>query len=280
MANISITNPTILNTETSDVTKLTANDNDLVNGLTDTTKDISINDATLAGEIKVSDGTVSLPSVTFSNDTDTGIYRIGANNMGVACSGTKVMDITTSTIDCGTAELINTNNQKKIITSWNEAPIPFYAAGIARPSASIGYFSYIYNPSRCVYNQLKFSAVSGASGNYDLGIYNLSGTLLTSVGNQTYGALNTALFPITHTITLTMNAGAYMVGFMQEQSNLIKVAQFQDNYGGQTNLPYFGVITSTLPLSSCGMFSSVLLTAATGSTGGYLNVPAIGIISL
>ena len=44
MANISITNPTILNSEVADVTKLTANDNDLVNGLTDGTKDININE--------------------------------------------------------------------------------------------------------------------------------------------------------------------------------------------------------------------------------------------
>lgn len=46
MANISITNPVITNSETSDVTKLTANDNDLLNGLTDGSKDININKAT------------------------------------------------------------------------------------------------------------------------------------------------------------------------------------------------------------------------------------------
>lgn len=40
MALVTITNSSISNSETSDVTKLTANDNDLVNGITDGTKDI------------------------------------------------------------------------------------------------------------------------------------------------------------------------------------------------------------------------------------------------
>jgi len=96
MTLVSITNPTIQNSETADVTKLTQNDNDLLNGLTDSTKDISINDATLAGELKASDGTVLLPSITFSNDTDTGIYRIGTNNIGIAVGGVKALDVNSS----------------------------------------------------------------------------------------------------------------------------------------------------------------------------------------
>ena len=51
MANISITNPTILNSETADVTKLTQNDNDILNGLTDGSKDINVNAITAAGLI-------------------------------------------------------------------------------------------------------------------------------------------------------------------------------------------------------------------------------------
>jgi hypothetical protein len=42
MTAISVPNPTILNSETSDVTKLTANDNAIITGLTDGTKDITI----------------------------------------------------------------------------------------------------------------------------------------------------------------------------------------------------------------------------------------------
>jgi len=39
------------------------------------------------------DGTVSLPSMTFSDDLNSGIYRIGADNVGVAVAGAKVLDV-------------------------------------------------------------------------------------------------------------------------------------------------------------------------------------------
>lgn len=38
------------------------------------------------------DGTVSLPAIGFGADTDNGLYRIGANNVGMATAGAKVMD--------------------------------------------------------------------------------------------------------------------------------------------------------------------------------------------
>jgi hypothetical protein len=41
------------------------------------------------------DGTVSAPSISFTNDTDTGIYRIGADNLGVAANGIKILDVGT-----------------------------------------------------------------------------------------------------------------------------------------------------------------------------------------
>ena len=44
------------------------------------------------GAGKFSDGTVSNPGIRFSDDLDTGLYRIGSNNLGVAVGGTKVLD--------------------------------------------------------------------------------------------------------------------------------------------------------------------------------------------
>ncbi len=41
-------------------------------------------------------GTVSLPAITFDSDPDSGIYRIGANNIGVAVNGTKIVDVATT----------------------------------------------------------------------------------------------------------------------------------------------------------------------------------------
>lgn len=49
-----------------------------------------------AAGIGVSDGTVSAPGINFSSDTNTGIYRIGADNIGVSLGGAKVIDIGTT----------------------------------------------------------------------------------------------------------------------------------------------------------------------------------------
>ncbi len=43
-------------------------------------------------------GTVSLPSYTFTGDLDTGLYHIGANNIGIAVSGSKIVDLGASAV--------------------------------------------------------------------------------------------------------------------------------------------------------------------------------------
>ncbi len=50
---------------------------------------------TLINELST-DGTVSLPGIAFASDTDSGIYRIGTNNIGVAVNATKILDIATT----------------------------------------------------------------------------------------------------------------------------------------------------------------------------------------
>lgn len=52
--------------------------------------------ATVSSTLAALDGTVGAPSISFASDTDTGGYRIGANNMGIAAAGAKVLDIGTS----------------------------------------------------------------------------------------------------------------------------------------------------------------------------------------
>lgn len=43
----------------------------------------------VASQVQFGDGTVSLPGITFSADTDNGFYRIGTNNWAVSVGGTK-----------------------------------------------------------------------------------------------------------------------------------------------------------------------------------------------
>lgn len=46
--------------------------------------------------LQCSSGSVSAPSLTFSADTDTGLYRIGANNPGMSVGGVKVQEWATT----------------------------------------------------------------------------------------------------------------------------------------------------------------------------------------
>ena len=53
------------------------------------------------------DGTTSVPSITFSSDTDTGIFRVGSGSIGFVANGTKVAQFPTSTGSSG--QLLSTN---------------------------------------------------------------------------------------------------------------------------------------------------------------------------
>jgi microcystin-dependent protein len=48
---------------------------------------------TMTGPLKASSGTVAAPSHSFGSDPDTGAYRIGSNNYGIAVGGTKIVDV-------------------------------------------------------------------------------------------------------------------------------------------------------------------------------------------
>lgn len=45
------------------------------------------------------DGAVGAPAYSFSGDTDSGMYRIGANNIGVGVNGAKVLDVSATGLD-------------------------------------------------------------------------------------------------------------------------------------------------------------------------------------
>ena len=53
------------------------------------------------------DGTVSVPSITFSSDTDTGLFRVSSGQIGIVANGTKVAQFPTNTGSSG--QLLSTN---------------------------------------------------------------------------------------------------------------------------------------------------------------------------
>lgn len=51
---------------------------------------------TMTGALKAASGTVSVPGIGFASDPNTGIYRIGSDNLGIAANGAKVVDVATT----------------------------------------------------------------------------------------------------------------------------------------------------------------------------------------
>lgn len=78
----------------------------------DSTQTIS-GDKTFTGTVVMSgavtktefaDGTAALPSITFSDDLNSGIYRIGADNIGIALNGAVEVNLTTTAVSPGASD--------------------------------------------------------------------------------------------------------------------------------------------------------------------------------
>lgn len=106
---------------------------------------------TMTGPLKASNGAVSLPSHTFGSDPDTGMYRIGANNIGIAANGAKVVDIATTG-----AAVTGTFAATGVISQGGFALLPlatvFPYAGLTAPSGYL--FCYGQEVSRATYAAL------------------------------------------------------------------------------------------------------------------------------
>ena len=71
---------------------------DLASDVTDLISDFA-NVRDYAGNGKFNDGAVGTPGITFTQDQDNGLYRIGSNNWALAAGAQKIVDISTSGID-------------------------------------------------------------------------------------------------------------------------------------------------------------------------------------
>ena len=64
------------------------------------------------------DGTVAVPSITFTEDTDTGFFRVSSGQIGIVANGTKVAQFPASTGNSG--QLLSTNGAG--VLSYVDAP--------------------------------------------------------------------------------------------------------------------------------------------------------------
>ena len=64
------------------------------------------------------DGTVAVPSITFTEDTDTGFFRVSSGQIGIVANGTKIAQFPASTGSSG--QLLSTNGAG--VLSYVDAP--------------------------------------------------------------------------------------------------------------------------------------------------------------
>lgn len=138
----------ILNTFVSGTTITASDHNENFSDIaTELTNSVAVDgQSTMTGAFMAASGTVAAPGITFGADTDSGLYRIGANNIGVAVNGAKVLDIATTGLDIVGAI---TNNGGDALTIVGEVKI---YAGATAPTGWL--FCYGQAISRTTYATL------------------------------------------------------------------------------------------------------------------------------
>ena len=93
------------------------------------------------------DGTAALPSVTFQNDVDCGMYRIGANQVGISAAGTLVLDIATGLFAItATTVRFNTTTATTVGAAGGASALPatplgYLAANVGGTAVKIPYYN-------------------------------------------------------------------------------------------------------------------------------------------
>lgn len=152
---------TKVNTFTSGTTITAAGHNQNFDDLaTEMTNSVAADGQTsMTGPLKASSGTAAAPSLTFASDPNSGIYRIGSDNVGVAVNGAKVLDVATTGLTVTGTIAATTINQGSFALLPVGCFFPY--AGAAAPS---GYLLCDGSAvSRTTYSAL-FSAIGTAYG--------------------------------------------------------------------------------------------------------------------
>lgn len=137
---------------------------------------LSLGGGTLTGALLLPDGTVTTPSLTFSNDTNlnTGFYRIAENQIGITAQGVNIGSLTstgcafkgTTTNDAPTAGFIG----ESIISSISSGAIALDSTGVWKDFTSIsltaGDWDVSANILLAINDLVNTTAVAGAISIY------------------------------------------------------------------------------------------------------------------
>lgn len=224
------------------------------------------------GRVWLPDGAVATPALAFTGDLDTGLYRIGANNLGVAVGGSKVVDIgaatiaftgavtisSSLTIGGALAGVTNLTASGNITGTWQGGVI-----GVAYGGTS--YSSYLAG-------DILYATGTTALGQLGIGAAN---TVLTSSGTAPQWSSSLALGGGLTTVgNVTVGGDLTVVGSTNLTVGSVAASAVTAGTFGAGNyvFPAALTVTTTLGVTGATTLSSTLAVTSFATVGGYLDV--------
>ena len=214
--------------------------------------------ATTTSPLLLDDGTVSAPAYSFMNDSNSGLYRIGADNIGLTLNGSNVVDYATTGVTItGDLTVSGTSSSSLFYAGDGTASLPSYSfasdtdTGIFRLSA----------------NELSFGAGGSEGLRIDFNELEVQPLMTLATGpielEEDAGAVTAINLPVSATPT----AGDEMsITFSIDSNSVLTVKALADSSGGVDNLIVytpdgvnFGIGTST-PATLLDIYSSATST--------------------
>lgn len=113
------------------------------------------------GVAAVGAGAVTAPGLTFRADLDTGLYRIGANNIGVACNGAKVLDVATTGLSVVGKQVLTTPAALRVVVAETGALADDATLALETTFGSTGYLEVVAG-NGLAYGQFTLCAAASA----------------------------------------------------------------------------------------------------------------------
>ena len=134
----------------------------------------------MTAPFRVPDGTVAAPALSFTNETSSGVYRIGASNVGIAVAGSKRFDCNGSTA-CTVSDPL-------IVTGSTTLQTTLGVTGVSTLSDNV------------ILAKAGAQTVTHSGGTLQVGTSDANDVQLVRAGAAFFGTTSTSLDAITHPI--------------------------------------------------------------------------------
>lgn len=140
----------------------------------------SISSSTNFSSLQIDNDTAAAPGYSYTNDPDTGLYRVGANNVGLVAGATKAFDCTATscTSDVALTHALNPIMPSESITPTNNGTVtPTMRLVTLTPASdvTITLGACTTGQQMILYDSVNFAIIITDTGNF------------TGAGNQTFG---------------------------------------------------------------------------------------------